>query len=191
MSETNGSDVASSVATSSIGARSMSKPTTLPRSSKSVVTLLKPRACRSRQRHAIRCRGCRSQNSDGVSQVCLPMTTVEESVLDGLPVRQRHDAKNARLSGVWRDNIAPAADASVVLDVATDRQRRLGLCQRQIRALAHHLFGEVTRRGHSSPILNAAMNASWGMLTLPYSRIRFFPSFCFSSSFFLRLASPP
>jgi len=45
--------------------------------------------------------------------------------------------------------------------------------------------------GYSSPIRSAAMKASWGMLTLPYSRIRFLPSFCFSSSFFLRLMSPP
>ena len=44
---------------------------------------------------------------------------------------------------------------------------------------------------YSSPIRSAAMNASWGMLTLPYSRIRFFPSFCFSSSLRLRVASPP
>src|SRR5690349_8765114 len=37
----------------------------------------------------------------------------------------------------------------------------------------------------------AAINASCGMLTLPYSRMRFFPSFCFSSSFRFRVASPP
>jgi hypothetical protein len=35
------------------------------------------------------------------------------------------------------------------------------------------------------------MNASCGMLTLPYSRIRFFPSFCLSSSFFFREILPP
>jgi hypothetical protein len=35
------------------------------------------------------------------------------------------------------------------------------------------------------------MNASWGIETLPYSRIRAFPFFCFSSSFFLRVMSPP
>jgi hypothetical protein len=43
----------------------------------------------------------------------------------------------------------------------------------------------------SSPILNAAINASCGMLTLPYSRIRAFPFFCLSSSFRFRVASPP
>ena len=43
----------------------------------------------------------------------------------------------------------------------------------------------------SSPILSAAMNASCGMLTEPYSRIFSLPFFCFSRSFFLRLASPP
>ena len=46
-------------------------------------------------------------------------------------------------------------------------------------------------RNHSSPIRSAAMNASCGMLTLPYSRIRALPFFCLSSSFFLRLMSPP
>ena len=35
------------------------------------------------------------------------------------------------------------------------------------------------------------MNASWGMATLPTVFIRFFPSFCFSSSFRLRVTSPP
>ena len=44
---------------------------------------------------------------------------------------------------------------------------------------------------YSSPIRKAAMNASCGMLTLPYSRIRALPFFCLSSSLRLRLASPP
>ncbi len=44
---------------------------------------------------------------------------------------------------------------------------------------------------HSSPIRSAAMKASCGIDTLPYSRIRAFPFFCFSSSFFLREISPP
>ncbi len=43
----------------------------------------------------------------------------------------------------------------------------------------------------SSPIRSAAINASCGMLTEPYSRIFSLPFFCFSRSFFLRLASPP
>ena len=45
--------------------------------------------------------------------------------------------------------------------------------------------------GHSSPIRSAAMNASWGIETLPYSLILALPFFCLSSSFFLRLMSPP
>ena len=44
---------------------------------------------------------------------------------------------------------------------------------------------------YSSPIRSAAMKASWGMDTLPYSRIRALPFFCFSRSFFLRVMSPP
>ncbi len=35
------------------------------------------------------------------------------------------------------------------------------------------------------------MNASWGMETFPTVFIRFLPSFCFSSSFRLRVISPP
>ena len=38
---------------------------------------------------------------------------------------------------------------------------------------------------------SAAMKASCGIDTLPYSRIRALPFFCFSSSFFLREISPP
>ena len=40
-------------------------------------------------------------------------------------------------------------------------------------------------------IFKTAMNASDGTATLPTWRMRFLPSFCFSSSFFLRLMSPP
>ena len=49
----------------------------------------------------------------------------------------------------------------------------------------------IIRSNYSSPIRSAAINASCGMLTLPYSRIRALPFFCFSSSFFLRVMSPP
>ena len=43
----------------------------------------------------------------------------------------------------------------------------------------------------SSSSLRTAMNASDGTATVPNVRIRFLPSFCFSSSFFLRVISPP
>jgi hypothetical protein len=39
--------------------------------------------------------------------------------------------------------------------------------------------------GHSSPIRNAAINASCGMDTFPHSSIRALPFFCFSSNFVL------
>ena len=39
--------------------------------------------------------------------------------------------------------------------------------------------------------LRTAMNASVGTCTVPRFRIFFLPSFCFSSSFFLRVISPP
>jgi hypothetical protein len=52
------------------------------------------------------------------------------------------------------------------------------------------LRADFSRR-HSSPMRRAAMKASCGISTLPYCRIRFLPSFCFSSSFRFRVMSPP
>ena len=43
----------------------------------------------------------------------------------------------------------------------------------------------------SQSIFRTAMNASLGTDTVPTWRMRFLPSFCFSSSFFLRVMSPP
>ena len=42
-----------------------------------------------------------------------------------------------------------------------------------------------------SSSFNTLINAFCGISTFPTWRIRFFPSFCFSRSFFLRLISPP
>ena len=44
---------------------------------------------------------------------------------------------------------------------------------------------------HSSSSFSTARKASVGIWTLPRERIRFLPSFCFSSSFFFRVMSPP
>ena len=44
---------------------------------------------------------------------------------------------------------------------------------------------------YSSSSFNTAINASVGICTLPRERIFFLPSFCFSSSFFFRVMSPP
>jgi len=41
------------------------------------------------------------------------------------------------------------------------------------------------------PSFSTAMNASCGISTCPTIRIRFFPAFCFSSSFRFRVTSPP
>ncbi len=40
-------------------------------------------------------------------------------------------------------------------------------------------------------IFSAEMNASCGISTFPNWRIFFLPAFCFSKSFFFRVASPP
>ena len=45
--------------------------------------------------------------------------------------------------------------------------------------------------GYSSPSSSTARKASWGTSTRPTCFIRFLPSFCFASSFFLRVMSPP
>ncbi len=44
---------------------------------------------------------------------------------------------------------------------------------------------------YSSSSLRTAMKASVGICTVPKLRIFFLPSFCFSSSFFFRVMSPP
>ena len=44
---------------------------------------------------------------------------------------------------------------------------------------------------YESSIFSTCMNASLGISTVPNWRMRFLPSFCFSSSFFLREISPP
>ena len=44
---------------------------------------------------------------------------------------------------------------------------------------------------YSSSNLSTAINASVGICTVPRERIFFLPSFCFSSSFFFRVMSPP
>ena len=53
-----------------------------------------------------------------------------------------------------------------------------------------HWGNEYINRDYSSS-LSTAINASCGTSTVPSERIRFFPSFCFSSSFFFRVISPP
>ena len=47
------------------------------------------------------------------------------------------------------------------------------------------------RRSHSVPTFSTARKASCGISTRPTRFIRRLPSFCFSSSFRLRLMSPP
>src|SRR6478609_5873588 len=53
------------------------------------------------------------------------------------------------------------------------------------------LVSVVVRHHFPSSSLSTAKNASWGTSTLPTAFMRFFPSFCFSSSLRLRLMSPP
>ncbi len=50
---------------------------------------------------------------------------------------------------------------------------------------------EVHAHHRYLPTCRMARKASWGISTLPTCFMRFLPSFCFSSSFFLRVMSPP
>ena len=50
---------------------------------------------------------------------------------------------------------------------------------------------QIDGRKTQSPLSKIAMNASWGISTLPTRFIRFLPSFCFSSSLRFRVMSPP
>ena len=51
--------------------------------------------------------------------------------------------------------------------------------------------GTKGRAQESESSFKTAVKASLGRVTLPSLRIFFLPAFCFSSSFFLRLMSPP
>ena len=53
------------------------------------------------------------------------------------------------------------------------------------------LQDNILRFDQSLSSLRTAMKASVGTCTVPRFRIFFLPSFCFSSSFFLRVISPP
>ena len=52
-------------------------------------------------------------------------------------------------------------------------------------------MGLVKKPAFYSSIFRTAMKASLGTETVPKVRMRFLPSFCFSSSFFFRVMSPP
>ena len=52
-------------------------------------------------------------------------------------------------------------------------------------------YADRARAAYSSSSFRTAMNASGVTSTLPRRRIFFFPSFCFSRSFFFRVISPP
>ena len=80
------------------------------------------------------------------------------------------------------------------LDIGRDQPLEHGVGV-EVAVLAHpgaegHVQVEAVNAFHQSR-LNTAMNASCGISTLPTRLRRFLPSFCFSSSFRLRVTSPP
>ena len=65
---------------------------------------------------------------------------------------------------------------------------------RGLRQTAEHRGAPATdcdRGENQSSSLSALTKASWGMSTEPIDFIRFLPSFCFLSSLFFRVTSPP
>ncbi len=102
----------------------------------------------------------------------------------------------ARLGGLppQPDAADPAVGPSAADDVPgsiEDSLRRAATFW--VLALALNGLLEDARRAEAqpSPIFSASMNAACGMSTLPNWRMRFLPSFCFSSSLRLRVTSPP
>ena len=74
----------------------------------------------------------------------------------------------------------------------SSRRRRSARCRRPRSRNGGRSSGLPTsRRSSHTSTFSAAMKASCGMSTLPYWRMRFLPSFCFSSSLRLRVMSPP
>src|SRR5687767_1170372 len=77
-------------------------------------------------------------------------------------------------------------------DKGPDEERQHARDDERLEILARDRFLEPLRRHSPSvPILSTARNASCGISTLPTRFMRFFPSFCFSSSLRLREMSPP
>ena len=80
--------------------------------------------------------------------------------------------------------LRPIGDAAEYVQAPT-----LGETSGRLSSFAH--TAGFTTEGSYVSTLSAAMNASCGMSTFPYWRIFFLPSFCFSRSLRLRVASPP
>ena len=78
-------------------------------------------------------------------------------------------------------------------DERPDEQREHDRDDQRLEVLARDRFLERGSLAHSPsvPIFSTARNASCGISTLPTRFMRFFPSFCFSSSLRLREMSPP
>jgi len=75
------------------------------------------------------------------------------------------------------ERVSPRIFRVVALPAPTEREKSQMYIQRYVPA--------------QSPDSRIAMNASWGISTLPTRFMRFLPSFCFSSSLRFRLMSPP
>ena len=84
----------------------------------------------------------------------------------------------------------PAEGREIAISAFFDAHRDVNIDRNRFHivslVLLFHLFGSSY-----SSIFSTAMNASLGTCTLPSWRMRFLPSFCFSSSLRLRLMSPP
>ena len=113
--------------------------------------------------------------------------------------KDRLDGGRASPSGQHRRCVTPGCSKSARQRPRVRHRRRVRSCEagsdgRGLRPAAEHREppGSDCDRGESqSSNLSAETKASWGMSTEPIDFIRFLPSFCFFSSLFFRVMSPP
>lgn len=100
---------------------------------------------------------------------------------------QWHSTGSVPLTALGTSRIPTAFPILRRPETAGGTRRRDG---ERISGVAAPAMTQISPRRYS-PVFSAARKADWGISTLPNWRIFFFPFFCFSRSFFLRVMSPP
>ncbi len=100
------------------------------------------------------------------------------------------------------DRLGQAVGSGIVMHIDREREAlvlggegvELPITARQALQRLLAVVADIDQDGdaaHQESSLRTAMKALWGTWTVPIWRIRFLPSFCFSSSLRLRVISPP
>src|ERR1051326_3774899 len=113
---------------------------------------------------SVRCKGCPSPDNNEASWLCLPEIPVEERVVDGFAVCQCYNPQVSRARLARLLNLAPEANAAVVLHFAAERRGHHAFAPLalNVRPLAHHLLLEIPRRPHAC----AAKRDCWTSMEL-------------------------